>query len=126
MSSKLSEENEIDDFMQSNEDTDGSLNENGNIVNVLKTMNIVSEEERESIRKNLEDSIPYGSDGEYVESDWEYYGFMMLNILVFLSFGKTIVTLLLCKFCFRILLITSGSIFNNRLCTEYKNKNVFD
>lgn len=89
MSSKYSENNEFDDFMQSNEENEGSLTENENIVNILDSMNIISDEERENIRKNLQNSIFSESGyGDYVESDLEYYGFMFLNILVFISFGK--------------------------------------
>lgn len=89
MSLKYSENNDFDDFMQSNEENEGSLTENGNIVNVLDSMNIISDEERENIRKNVQNSIfSESGDGDYVESGWEYYGFMFLNIVVFMSFGK--------------------------------------
>lgn len=85
MESKYSEDNEFDDFMQGNDESDGPSE---NIVNVLQSMNIVSDEERESIRQNLGESFSGESGDSLAEGGWAYYAVTSLNVLMFFAFGK--------------------------------------
>lgn len=61
------------------------------IVRILQSMNIVSEAEREELKSNLMNSISDNANTESLgESAYEFYGYLFLNALMFLSFGKPI------------------------------------
>lgn len=85
MQSQYSEDDEFDDFMRGNDESDGPSE---NIVNVLQSMNIISDEERESIRQNLQEGFSSESGDSLGESGWAGYAVMFLNVLMFLAFGK--------------------------------------
>lgn len=59
------------------------------IVKTLETMNILSDNEHEELNENLLNSIPDDAITKSLgESDYEFYGYLLLNVIVFMSFGK--------------------------------------
>lgn len=76
-----------DRFFDENFDHETDAQSTEDIVKILQSMNIASDSEREQIKANLMNSIPGDAT---VESDNEFYGYLLLNAIVFLLFGKTI------------------------------------
>lgn len=59
------------------------------IVKILDSMNILSDSERETLNENLGNRIPDDAITQSLgESDYEFYGYLLLNVFVFLPFGK--------------------------------------
>lgn len=59
-----------------------------NILKIMETMNILSDSEREKLNENLLNNIPDDGITSLGESDYEFYGYLFLNVIVFMSFGK--------------------------------------
>lgn len=80
-----------DRFFDENFDHETDTHSAEDIVKILQSMDIVSESERDNIKANLMNSIPGESLGE---SDNEFYGYLLLNVIVFALFGEP--NLLIC------------------------------
>lgn len=69
------------------------------IVKILQSMDVASDDERDQIKANLMNSLPGGATTESLgESDYEFYGYLLLNAIVFSLFGKQRF-LFLCLYC---------------------------
>lgn len=80
-----------DTFFDENFDHETEAQSAEDIVKILQSMNIVSESEREKIKANLMNSIPIDAITESLgESDYEFYGYLLLNAIAFMLFGKLI------------------------------------
>lgn len=89
-----------DKFFDENFDHETESQSAEDIVKILQSMNVASESERETIKANLMNSIPSDHITETLEdSDYEFYGYLVLNVIVFMSFRKSISNIKYTCFC---------------------------
>lgn len=88
-------DNEYESFLADSDkffdeiDHETDTHSSDDIVKILDSMNILSESERETLNENLRNRIPDDAITKSLgESDYEFYGYLLLNVFVFIPFGK--------------------------------------